>query len=40
MDLKYLIITPIPLKDNQSNNKTIEYNGEVQQQFLDDKKNF
>ena len=34
------LTNPIPLKVNQSNNKTGEYNVEVQQQFLDNNKSF
>ena len=40
MYLKYSIVTPIPLKVNHSNDKTIEQNVEVQQQFLDNNKTF
>ncbi len=34
MYLNLLIVTPIPVKANQSNNKTIEENLELQQQFV------
>ena len=40
INLKLLIVTPIPLKVNQSNNKTIEQNVEVKQHFLDYNKTF
>ena len=34
MYLKHVIVTPIPMQVNQSNNKTIELNVEVQQHFF------
>ena len=37
---KHLIVTPISLKVNQSNNKTSQQNVEVQQHFLDNNKSF
>ena len=40
MYLKHLIVITIPLKVNQRNNKIVEKNVKVQQQFLDNNKTF
>ena len=40
MYLKHLIVTPIHLKVNQSNNKTIDENVEDQQKIFDNNKTF